>query len=146
MRDVFWCAKRRERVRCVRTRKEKSMKRVFAVLIGALLLIAAGAMAAEAAKPLSKKQVKELLSRASTPADHRRLAGHYEAKAKQYEAEAAEHAEMGKMFRAQPTASELKRPGAADTAAHCEAMAESLSKAAKDAHAMAAAHEQMAKK
>ena len=121
------------------------MKRIVAVLIGALLLMSVSGVAAESAKPLSKKQVKELLSRASTPADHRRLAGHYEAKAKEYEAESAEHAEMAKMYRARPTASETKRPGAADTAAHCEALAESLTKAAKEARAMAAAHEEMAK-
>ena len=122
------------------------MKRVIAVLIGTLALMAGSVAAAERPKLLSKKEVKELLSKASTPQDHRRIADHYEAKAKQYEAEAAEHAEMAKMFRAQPTASETKRPGAADTAAHCEAMAESLTNAAKEARAMAASHEQMAQK
>jgi hypothetical protein len=120
------------------------MKRLLAVLIGALMLMTGSAGAADSAKALSKKEVKELLSKASTPQDHRRLAGHYEAKARQYEAEAADHAEMAKLLREQPTASEAKRPGAADTAAHCGAMAESLTRAAKDARAMAATHGRMA--
>jgi len=70
----------------------------------------------------------------------------YTAKAKQYEAEAAEHADMAKAFRARPTPSETKRPGGADTAAHCESMADSLAKAAKEARAMASMHEELAKK
>ena len=121
------------------------MKQVIAALIGAAFLIGAAAVAADS-RALSRKEVKELLVKASTPQDHRKLAGHYDAKAKQYEAEAAEHAEMAKTFRERPTASETKRPGAADTAAHCESMAESLTKAATTARAMAAMHEELAKK
>jgi hypothetical protein len=120
------------------------MKRLLVIFFAALLVV----MTASAAKPageLSKKEVKELLARASTKQDHLRLARHYEAKAKQYEAESVEHAEMAKMYRAQPTASETKRPGAADTVAHCDSISESLGKAAKEARALAASHQEMAK-
>ena|SRR5437764_1368456 len=120
------------------------MKRLVVVLLTALLAIAS-ASAAQQKVELSKKEVKQLLEKASTPQDHMKLARHYTAKAKQYEAEAAEHADMAKMYRAQPTASETKRPGAADTAAHCEFIADSLTKAAKETRALAATHEQMAK-
>jgi hypothetical protein len=120
------------------------MKRIMAAVIAALL-VAAVAVAADS-DAIKKKQLKDLLVNASTPQDHRKLAAHYETKAKQYEAEAAEHAEMATTFRAHPTPSETKRPGSADTAAHCESMAENLGKAAKEARAMASMHEELAKK
>jgi hypothetical protein len=120
------------------------MKRLLVVFFAALLVLTT-ASAAKPAGELSKKELKELLAKSSTKQDHLRLARHYEAKAKQYESESAEHAEMAKMYRAQPTASETKRPGAADTAAHCRSLAESLGNAAKEAKALAASHQEMAK-
>ena len=121
------------------------MKHLLAVLFVVALVVTSG-VAVEPARELSKKEVQQLLEKASTPKDHLRLAGHYEAKATKYEADAAEHAEMAKMYRARPTASEMKRPMSPDTAAHCQFLAESLGKAAKEARAVAAAHEDMAKK
>lgn len=52
---------------------------------------------------------------------------------------------MAKIYRARPTASELKRPMAPDTVAHCDYVAESLQKAAKKSRALATEHEKMAK-
>lgn len=121
------------------------MKCILAVLVGLGLLVTSG-VAAERPRELSKKEIKVLLAKANTPQDHLRLARHYEAMAKKYEAESTEHADMAKMYRAQPTASEMKRPMAPDTAAHCEFIAESLGKAATEARALAVAHEAMAKK
>ncbi len=86
---------------------------------------------------LSKKEVHALLADARMPQDHLRLDGHCEAKAKQYEAESAEHAEMAKMYGAQPSAS--------DTAAHCQALSATLVQAAKDARALASSEKQIAK-
>jgi hypothetical protein len=120
------------------------MKRLVVLLFAAVLLTTV-AGAARRSGELSKKELKVLLANASAPQDHVRLARHYEAKAKQYETESAEHAEMAKMYRKQPPASETKRPGAADTAAHCESISESLARAAKEARALAASHEQMAR-
>lgn len=120
------------------------MKYVLAALIGVISYAVSGA-AAEPARELTNKEVKELLKKASTPQDHLRLAAHFAAKAKKYQAESAEHADMAKMYRVQPTVSEVKRPMAPDTAAHCEFISESLAKAAKEARAMADAHEKMAK-
>jgi len=121
------------------------MKRLLTVLFG-LLLLATGGLAVDRPRELSKKELKELLAKAMTPQDHLRLAGHFEAKAKKYEAEASEHVDMARMYRVQPTASESKRPMSPDTAAHCDYVAESLTKAAKESRAMAAAHQEMAKK
>lgn len=120
------------------------MKRITAVLIGVILFVVSG-IAAERAHELTQKELKELLTKASTPQEHLRLAAHFSAKAKKYEAESAEHAEMARMYRRQPTPSEVKRPMAPDTAAHCEFIADNLAKAAKEARAIAAAHEKMAK-
>jgi hypothetical protein len=128
-----------------RLKMENFMKQLLAVLFGVSVLVST-AVAVERPRELSKKELTALLEKATTPQDHARLAGHYEAKAKKYEAEAAEHADMAKMYRARPTASESKRPMAPDTAAHCDYIAESLSKAAKEAHLLATSHEQMTKK
>jgi hypothetical protein len=117
----------------------------LAALFGIVLFMTSG-MAAERPGELSKSELKALLAKASTPQEHLRLARHFEAKAKQYEAESLEHAEMAKLYRARPTTSETKRPMAPDTAAHCDLVSENLSKAASEARALAQAHSAMAKK
>lgn len=120
------------------------MKHAVEVFVAALLTVGIG-VAVERPRELSKKEVKQLLEKAQGPKDHLKLAAHYEAKARQYEADAAEHADMAKMYRTQPTASESKRPMSPDTAAHCDFVAESLRKAANESRAIAAEHERMAK-
>ena len=120
------------------------MKNLLTVLVSGIVLSVAG-LAAEPAKPLTNKEAKQLTLTASTPADHLRLAKHFELQAARLEAEAKEHAEMARDYRANPTASETKRPGMADTAAHCERLSQDLATAAKDARALAADHEAMAK-
>lgn len=125
------------------------MRRRMLVMFGPYALATAGAgigLAIERKGELSKKELNALLAKMSTTQDHLRLAAHFHAVAKRYEAESAEHAEMAKMYRAKPTGSEMKHPMAADTAGHCDYLAESLGKAAKEAHLMGIAHEAMAKK
>ena len=125
------------------------MKRRRLVMLGPVLLATAGMginFAAERPRELSKKELNALLARMSTPQDHLRLAAHFEALSKRYEMESAEHTGMAKMYRTKPTVSETKHPMAPDTAAHCDYLAESMGKAAKEAHMMAMAHEAMAKK
>ena len=72
-------------------------------------------------------------------------AEHDRAVASNHEAEATEHAELAAKYKANPTISDMKRPGAPDTAAHCLAYAEHCRKAAKTRNDMAAMHEGMAK-
>ena len=122
------------------------MIKTLAALLFGIVMLTAGGIAAEPARALSSKELKTLLAKASTPQEHLRLASHFQAKANLYEAEAAEHADSAKAYRAKPTTSEMKHPMAPDTAAHCDYLADSLAKAAKEAHALAAAHEAMAKK
>lgn len=121
------------------------MKPVFAVLFASLLFATAG-FAVESSKTLSKKQLQTLIEKASTPADHNKLAHYYSLQADKFEAEAKEHADMAKMYRARPGISDMKRPMSPDTAGHCETLAENLHKAATEARALSAAHAEMAKK
>lgn len=121
------------------------MKPVFAMLFASLLFATAG-LAVEPSKTLSKKEVRTLIEKASTPADHNKLAQYYRVQADKFEAEATEHADMAKMYRARPGVSEMKRPMSPDTASHCETLAENLHKAATEARALSAAHAEMAKK
>ena len=121
------------------------MKRLFTILIMSTLITTAG-LAAESTKMMSMKEVKALIEKASTPADHNKLAQYYRLQADKLDAEANEHADMAKMYRARPTASEVKRPMSPDTAAHCDYIAESLRKAASEARALSTAHAEMAKK
>jgi hypothetical protein len=93
---------------------------------------------------LPAKQVKELAATAKTPADHMKLSKHYAALAEKYDAEAVEHDIVAKAYRAMPNASESKRPGAPDTAIHCDRLAAYARDAAKEARMLAAAHEEMA--
>lgn len=101
--------------------------------------------AAEKGAELSKKDFSHLVATAKSASDHRRLASHFIARAERYEAEALEHKELAKRYKGNPTGSDVKRPMAPDTAAHCEFMADLLSQAAKGARRLAADHEAMAK-
>jgi hypothetical protein len=122
------------------------MKRVVAAIMMSLVIATLGMAAESAKKMMTKKEVKALVEKASTPSEHNRLAQHYRLEAEKLEAEASEHAEMAKMYRARPTASEAKRPGTPDTASHCETLAENLAKTAKEARALSEAHAHRAKK
>lgn len=93
---------------------------------------------------LTAKQVKELVANAKTPADHTKLGKHFSALAAKYEADAAEHVELGAVYRKTPGAAETKRPGAPDTAIHCDRFAQLARDAAKEARDLATAHEHMA--
>ena len=127
--------------------KETTNRRSFnvsAMVAGALMFSQIGG-AQSPGKPLTKKQLAVLVATAKTAADHRKLAQHYRAVAAKHEAEAKEHAELAVKYRANPTPSESKRPGAPDTASHCLTYAEHCRKAAKTMSEMAEMHEEMAK-
>jgi deoxycytidylate deaminase len=88
--------------------------------------------------------VKALVGSAASPADHLKLSRHYAALAARFKADATTHEELSKALRAGPNPSETKRPGAPDTAAHCDRLASLARQAAEEARQLAAAHEQMA--
>lgn len=113
-----------------------------------LLLIASPArtMAAEPEGVLPSGELKALVMSAKTPADHLKLAGHYHAVAAKHEAEAKEHEALAVEYGQHPAGShEMKHPMSGKTAEHCKFYAGHCRKAAKEMHAMAAAHEEMAK-
>lgn len=117
---------------------------VAALGVGALML-PQSSNAQTAGKTLSKKQLSELVATAKTAADHRKLAEYYRAAAAKHEAEAKEHVELAAKYKANPTISESKRPGAPDTASHCLTFAEHCRKQAAIMSEMAAMHDEMAK-
>lgn len=94
---------------------------------------------------LGSKEVRELIAKAKTPADHQKLAKHFAAVAARWDEEAAEHGEEAKAYRSAPNASESKRPGSADTALHCDRLASAARNAATAARELARDHEKMAK-
>lgn len=112
-----------------------------------LIMVSAGfAAGAEQQKSiLSNKEVRELVAKANSAADHLKLARHYTAVAEKHETEAKEHATLAAEYRNNPRPSEVKRPMSPDTASHCEYYAEHSRKAAAEMRAMAKAHEDMAR-
>ncbi len=122
-------------------------RRAFGVsaLVGGVLMLSEVGSAQSVGKTLSKKQLADLVATAKTAADHRKLAEHYRAAAAKHEAEAKEHVELAAKYRANPTASESKRPGAPDTSSHCLTFAEHCRKQAALMNEMAAMHDEMAK-
>lgn len=93
-----------------------------------------------AAHPSGAAEMRTLASTALTRADHSRLERHFVALAGQLEREAREHRRVAAAYRKAPTGSESKRPGAPDTALHCDRLAESSAKAAAEARALAKSH------
>jgi hypothetical protein len=124
-----------------------SNRREFGVaaLTAGTLMLSEIANGQSTGKLLSKKQLADLAATGKTAADHRKLADHYRAAAAKHEMEAQEHVELAAKYKANPTISEMKRPGSPDTVSHCLTYAEHCRKAAKTMSDMAAMHEEMAK-
>ena len=89
--------------------------------------------------------MRDLITNAKTPTEHRKLAKHFAAVAARYDADATDHVAEAKAYRSAPNASESKRPGSPDTAAHCDRLADAARNAATAARDLARDHEQMAK-
>jgi hypothetical protein len=106
---------------------------------------AAPVLQASSGDILTGKEVRDLIANAKTPTEHHKLAKHFEAVAARYDTEAADHAAEAALYRAVPSASESKRPGAPDTAVHCERLVSAARSAAAAARDLARDHEKMAK-
>ena len=91
---------------------------------------------------LEATDLRKLAEGVQTPEAHARLERHYLALAAKLSRDAREHRDLAASHRAAPTAAESKRPGAPDTAAHCERLAERVSKMADEARALATSHGQ----
>lgn len=112
---------------------------------GMLVLGFAGSAAAQAPADarLSKKEVKALLTSASTPADHEKLARHFAAKATAFQEDAVEHEELAASYRTPPPSSKGMPP--VQWGQHCKSLAKSLNNAAAEARKLSDLHKQLAK-
>ena len=95
------------------------------------------------AEKLNSKQILVLISVAKTPAEHRRLAVYYEAKAQNLLAQSKEHAQMAEAYKQNPVTSSSKYTRG--TVDHCTYIAQSLKDSAAKLHELAQIHEQMAR-
>lgn len=130
-------------------------KRVVIVTAIALAMLIAGAKTVQlqaqdskANATLSKKQLKDLIANANTPADHERIAQYYDAEGARYEADAKQHADEATYYAGHqhPTA-EGHSPNnySQYMLSHCPQIAAKLKEAAQEARALAAGHREMAK-
>ena len=123
------------------------MNRTIATLSFAAVLaftsFAAMAQTQPKVEKLSKEQLNTLISTAKTPAEHRRIAQYYEAKALDYQAQAKEHEQMVAAYKANSSLSTDKNK--AETLGHCEWFVTTFKALAENSQQLAALHEQMAK-
>lgn len=115
-----------------------------AVALAALMMSVSAADPAKD-KTLSKSELRHLIAKAETKAEHERIAQYFDTEAAKFEAEAKEHSELAAIYEKNPPAQPTKFPGSMQTFNHCDALSKSLAKAAADARAMSADHRQMAK-
>jgi hypothetical protein len=115
-------------------------------MTGLFLSAFAGAgLAQQPTGKLSAAELKKLARTHDTPADHQKLARHYEAVAAEHEAEAAEHEALAAEYTRQPTGQGVKHPMSAQTAEHCKVYAQHCRNVAKEARALSAEHAALAK-
>lgn len=124
-------------------------------LLAALAIIAlalssfAPVSIAEKDKPvISKKELKTLLKNAKEPVEHRKIAEYYRQEAQRLTASSKEHSELAEIYAKNPPfpAMEAKHGTAfGQGAPHCKRWAELDAEQAKEAEALAALHEDMAK-
>jgi hypothetical protein len=134
---------------------EKNMKtqrtRLFTCAIALILVLSSFAtvsMAAEAKSDINKKELKVLIASAKTPAEHARIAAYYHQQANHLAASAKEHAAMADVYAKNPTFAALEsKLGFAfgQGASHCRHWAQLEDEQAKQAEALAAEHDEMAK-
>ncbi len=127
------------------------MKRTTGILtiLSLALVMTATALAQTASAPqpkpehLSMRQLNTLITTAKTPAEHRRIAQYYQAKAQDYLAQVKEHEEMLAAYKANPSLSTEKNR--ASTIGHCEYYVQAFKDLATKTQELAQFHEQMAK-
>jgi hypothetical protein len=122
-------------------------RHVLLSVISLALLASTVAVAATAQTipTLSKKEVKTLLVTAKTPADQERLAAYYRDKAKDLRAKAQKFAARAESMQGLPAVYESKQGIACQCAFHYRYFSQLYRQEAKDADALAAQHEQLAK-
>lgn len=98
---------------------------------------------ARSADLLEPTELRGLVEGTPTPESYAGLERHYLALAARLDGDVRDHRALGAAYRRAPSSSETKRPGAPDTAVHCERLAERVSKLAEGARALATHHAQV---
>jgi hypothetical protein len=127
----------------------KTVRSSITILAVAFSLLAAVSIQSFAAdqKPVSKQEFKTLLKTAKEPADHQKIAAYYRQEAARLNATAKEHLELAGVYEKHPPfpAMEAKHGATVEGVNHCKRWAELASEQAKEAEALAALHDGMAK-
>lgn len=110
-----------------------------------LLSFTPSSFAADSSKILNKKELKTLIATAKTPLEHQRIAGYYREEAQRLTAESKFHESIGKSYQHSALPFEAKHPYGTLGVTHCRYWAELDLKQAKEAEALSALHEDMAK-
>jgi|SRR5580704_273975 len=130
----------------MKTAHRKPFALVLALVLASSLLSTYAA--ASESQVITKKEFKTLLKTAKEPAEHRKIAAYYRQEAARLTASAKEHEELAEFYPKNPPfpAMGAKNEMAfGQGAQHCKRWAEFSAKQAKEAEALAAIHEEMAK-
>ena len=117
-----------------------SAKKLMTMLLASILIAAVGypVRGQQKQKPLSTKQAMALVTSATTPEDHERLAEYFNLKAAKLEAEAKEHMDLSNAYH------KGKAPNMQNIQV-CEDAAAAETKAAQADRSLAESHRKMAK-
>jgi hypothetical protein len=120
---------------------------IFSILSLAFVMsVAAFGQIASAQEPkpehLGKRQLNTLIATAKTPAEHRRIAQYYKAKAQDYLAQSKEHEAMVAAYKANSSLSTNKNR--ASTISHREYFVQTFKDLAAKSQELAQLHDQMA--
>jgi hypothetical protein len=110
--------------------------RINSIMAGMLLI---GLVGCSSMGP-PPNEIPASIAKASTPADHQRIADYFTQKARDYDAEATMHASMARSYSGRP------RGESGAMGAHCRALHDQFTAAAKEARALAQEHRQVAAK
>ena len=132
----------------------KSVQRILSTVavlatLAALSLVSVYSVAQDKKSSVpTRKELVTLLKTAKEPPEHRRIAAYYRQEAARLMQSAKEHSELAAIYQEQhPFAAMESKHGDAfgQGASHCEKFAELAKEQAKEAEALAALHEDMAK-
>ena len=121
-----------------------------AIVALTMLSIAPAYSVGQENKPVvTKKEFKALLKTAKEPSEHRKVAEYYRQEAQRLTASSKEHAELAAIYEKQPPfpviPAMVAKPFSGQGVSHCRRWAELDAEQAKEAEALAALHEDMAK-
>lgn len=118
---------------------------VVSVVAVGLAIFTGSLFAADTARKVSKRALKEMIAGAKSAADHKAIADYYYEEAAKARARAVEHDEMAAWYRKAGEGTK-KIPYAPGTIDHCERLVTNYKSTADDLTALAKEHEVMAAK